>query len=133
MLPPLPQPNQTARITALPLPSDSTDVEPATLVLDDEGIVQEATGRIRHLLDLGPQSLTGQNFFPRVHPEDRPRILWTLAEIGSRASPHDPPLLRLKTGLGPWQWFKLDARPARPDEDGAIVLRLLERGNRRAS
>ena len=132
MPPPLPQPNHNAHITALPLPSDSTDVEPATVVLDDEGIVQEVTDRVRHLLDLGPQSLTGQHFFPQVHPDDRPRILWTLAEVGGRGSPHDPPLLRLKTGLGPWHWFKLDARPAQPDEDGAIVLRLLERGNRRA-
>lgn len=131
MPPSLPRPNRNAHITALPLPSASTDVEPATVVLDDEGIVQKATDRVRHLLDLGPQSLTGQNFLPRVHPEDRPRILRTLVEIGGRGGQHDPPLLRLKTGVGPWQWFKLDVRPAQPDEGGAIVLRLLERGGRR--
>lgn len=132
MPPPLPQPNRNAYVTALPLPSESTDVEPAaTVVLDEEGIVQEATDQVRHLLDLSPQSLIGQNFFPQVHPEDRSRILWTLAETGGRGGQHDPPLLRLKTGLGPWQWFKLDARPAQPNEDGAIVLRLLERGRRR--
>lgn len=130
-MPPLPSLTKSGPdITALPPPDDSVDDEKALLVLDDEGIVEKATEFARRLLDLGPQSLTGRSFFRRVHPDDRPRILWKLSEIASQGAQHAPSLLRLKTGLGPWRWFKLAARLPQSDEDGQIVLRLFERGRR---
>lgn len=111
-------------------PDREVDEVDAVVVLDDNGQVQRVSGAARQLLDLGSHKITGEPFFDRVHPDNRNRVLWDLSEMAGRGRQKVTWLLRLKTGLGPWQWFKLIAvnRLTRPNDPG-IFLTLFERGH----
>lgn len=107
-------------------PIDDVD---AVVVVDNDGTVQRVSGAAQQLLHLRSQTLTGEPFFERVHPDNLNRVLWDFAEMAGRGRHRVTWLLRLKTGLGPWQWFKLVAvnRLTRPEKPG-IYLKLFERG-----
>lgn len=112
-------------------PDAFIDEEQAVVVLDVKGTIQHITGPARRMLDLGSRTVTGQRFFPRVHPDHLNRVMWDLAEMAVRGRQHATWLLRLKTGLGPWQWFKLEATHRLTRNEGArIILRLFERGRK---
>ncbi len=101
----------------------------AILFLDDEGGIEHVSDRARHILDLRNRSLTGQSFFGSVHPQDLKRVVHDLTEMVLHDKKHATWLLQLKTGLGPWQWFKIEATNQLDHEHRAgIVLQLFERG-----
>lgn len=109
---------------------DETAASPKAIVLlDDEGSIEHVSDRAQHLLDLRSRSLTGQSFFGSVHPQDLKRVVHDLTEMVVRDKKHATWLLQLKTGLGPWQWFKIEATNRLGHKRRAgIVLQLFERG-----
>lgn len=115
----------------LPLRSfdDSFHEDQAILVLDEAGDIQHISRTARRLLDLGSSTITGGSFFDRVHPDHLNRVKWDLVQMTIRGKQRVTWLLRLKTGLGPWQWFKLDAvNGLGANEQHGIVLWMHERG-----
>jgi PAS domain-containing protein len=101
----------------------------AILVLDEDGDIQHISRTARRLLDLGSSTITGGSFFERVHPDHLNRVKWDLVQMTVRGKQRVTWLLRLKTGLGPWQWFKLDAVNGLGAQDRhGIVLWMHERG-----
>jgi len=103
--------------------------EQAILVLDEAAEIQHISRVARRLLDLGSTPLDGGSFFERVHPDHLNRVKWDLVQMTIRGKQRVSWLLRLKTGLGPWQWFKVEAENRIGGNDpSGIVLRLLERG-----
>lgn len=103
--------------------------EQAILVLDEAAEIQHISRVARRLLDLGSTPLDGGSFFERVHPDHLNRVKWDLVQMTIRGKQRVSWLLRLKTGLGPWQWFKLQAVNCLSDrEQKGIVLWLFERG-----
>lgn len=119
-----------------PLPPDlrSTDViseDHAVIVLNHDGEIDHMSDAARGVLDLRSGPYTGVSFFQRVPLEHAFRIRHILLELSGQDRGSFSGLLQLKTGLGPWQWFKVEATPRRRYEDeGGIVLRLFERGSR---
>ena len=101
----------------------------AILVLDEDGDIQHISRTARRLLDLGSGTITGGSFFDRVHPDHLNRVKWDLVQMIIRGKQRVTWLLRLKTGLGPWQWFKLQAVNSLGEtaKEG-IVLWMHERG-----
>lgn len=105
--------------------------EQAILVLDEDGDIQHISRTARRLLDLGSTTLAGRSFFDRVHPNNLNRVKWDLVQMTIRGKQRVSWLLRLKTGLGPWQWFKLNAvNCLGTNEQNGIVLWIHERGGR---
>lgn len=108
---------------------DRPERDPPRILLDDEGTIRHVSDGARALLDLGSRSLTGEPFFDHVHPRRLKPILHDLTEMTARDKQRATWLLRLKTGLGPWRWFRVEVenRLGRSDRAG-FVLRLHERG-----
>jgi PAS domain-containing protein len=111
--------------------SDPFHETQAIVVLDEAGTIQHISRVARRLLDLGSGTLTGRSFFERVHPSNLNRVKWDLVQMIARGKPEVTWLLRLKTGLGPWQWFKMEAKNRLGyDDTGGIVLWMHERCGR---
>lgn len=103
--------------------------EQSLIVLDGEGTIRHVSDEARELLDLRPHALNGEPFSECVHPNRRSRVRRDLTGMTAREKQRATWLLRLKTGLGPWQWFKAEAENRLGGDDpSGIVLRLLERG-----
>ncbi|MEF8796410.1 MAG: PAS domain-containing protein [Salinivenus sp.] len=103
--------------------------EQSLIVLDGEGTIRHVSDEARELLDLRPHALNGEPFSECVHPNRRSRVRRDLTGMTAREKQRATWLLRLKTGLGPWQWFKVEAENRLGGDDpSGIVLRLLERG-----
>jgi len=123
---PAPDRLRARRVSRSPSPLNDTD---ATLVLRKDGIIDHVSARANRLLDLGSRTLTGDNFFRRIPSDVVSRVARTLLELSAREDGHATGLLQLKTGLGPWQWFKVEMTSRRQYEDKAgVILRLHERG-----
>jgi hypothetical protein len=102
------------------------------LVLDDDGFIEHVSAEARRVLDLGTRPLPDRNFFARIPRADFGRVARTLHELSDRDDGQATGLLQLQTGLGPWQWFKVEVTPRRRYEEKAgVILRLHERGRRR--
>jgi PAS domain-containing protein len=113
----------------MPRSSASFDDTDATLVLREDGVIDHVSAGAHRLLDLGSRSLTGHNFFRRIPSDAVARVARTLLDLSARKDGHVTGLLQLKTGLGPWQWFKVEMTPRRRYEDEAgVILRLRARG-----
>ena len=103
--------------------------EQAILVLDETAQIQHISRAARRLLDLGSTPLDSDSFFDRVHPDHLNCVKWDLVQMTIRGKPRVSWLLRLKTNLGPWRWFKLKAVNCLNDhEQKGIVLSLHKRG-----
>jgi hypothetical protein len=115
------RPSRTSRLAS----SRASGTEDgAVIVLDDEATIRALSSRAQRVLDLEAHAVTDQSFFRRVHPDDRNRIAWGLMSIATQEdAPPRTWLVRLKTGLGPWQWFKIEAA-GHPDGDADNALRL---------
>lgn len=101
----------------------------AKMLLNEDGRIERVSEKACHLLESDVRSLTGQAILRRVHPEAVHRVGHDLAQMMGRQKQRADWLLRLKTGLGPWQWFKVEAKNRLSQSDpGAIVLHLSERG-----
>lgn len=99
------------------------------MLVNENGTIERVSQRACRLLDSDIRSLTGQTFLRRVHPRAARRVRHDLAQMVGREKQRASWLLRLKTGLGPWQWFKVEAEDRlNPGETGGIVLKLFERG-----
>jgi len=97
--------------------------EKAILVLDEAAQIQYISRVARRLLDLGSTSLDGVSFFDCVHPDHLNRVKWDLVQMTIRGKQRVSWLLRLRTGLGSWRWFKLKAVNCLTDcEQKDIVL-----------
>jgi len=108
---------------------ESFHEDQAILVLDEDGDIQHISRTARRLLDLGSGTITGGSFFDRVHPDHLNRVKWDLVQMTIRGKQRVSWLLRLKTGLGPWQWFKLQAINSLGETARkGIVLWMHERG-----
>jgi PAS domain S-box-containing protein len=108
---------------------DTAGEEQSLIVLDGEGTIRHVSDEARELLDLRPHSLDGDPFSEWVHPNRRSRVRRDLTGMTAREKQRATWLLRLKTGLGPWRWFKVEAENRLGGDDpSGIVLRLLERG-----
>ena len=109
---------------------DTAGEEQSLIVLDGEGTIRHVSDEARELLDLRPHALDGEPFSERVYPNQRSRVRRDLTGMTAHEKQRATWLLRLKTGLGPWQWFKVEAenRPGGDDNPPGIVLRLFERG-----
>lgn len=117
------------RPSRLPSFDETFHENQAILVLDEGGTIQHISRTARRLLTLGAGTITGGSFFERVHPDHLNRVKWDLVQMTIRGKQRVTWLLRLKTGLGPWQWFKLEALNCLgANEQGGIVLWLHERG-----
>lgn len=102
--------------------------EQAILVLDEAAQIRYISRVARRLLDLGSTPLDGGSFFDRVHPDHLNRVKWDPVQMTIRGKQRVSWLLRLKTGLGSWRWFKLQAVNCLTDhEQKGIVLCLRER------
>lgn len=124
--PPLSQPTPHPR--RAPHFRDDTD---AVLVLNNDGTIDHVSETARRLLNLGARPVAGHSFFRQIPLDDVGRAARTIRTLSPRESGHATGLLQLKTGLGPWQWFKVEMTPRRQYEDEAgVVLRLYERGGR---
>lgn len=108
---------------------DVPEGDPPHILVDDKGTIQHVSDGARELLDLGSRSLTGEPFFGRVHPRQLKPVLHDLTEMTARDKQWATRLVRLKTGLGPWRWFRVEVenRLGRSDRAG-FVLHLHERG-----
>jgi hypothetical protein len=127
-----PSPKTTQRGPA-PDPSFLNETD-AALVLDDNGFIDYVSAEARLLLDLGTRPLSNRNFFARIPRSDFGRVARTIHELSNRNDGRAIGLLQLQTGLGPWQWFKVEVTPRRRYEEKAgVVLRLHERGRRPTS
>ena len=105
------------------------DDSDAALVLREDGVIDHVSKEARHLLELGSYPLAGVSFFQRIPSDTVARVARTLLSISAGDDGRATGLLQLKTGLGPWQWFKVEMTPRRRYEDQAgVVLRLHERG-----
>lgn len=104
----------------------------AALVLRDDGIIDHVSTGARRLLDLGSHSLVGGTVFQWIPHDHVGRMARALLDLSPQNDGRLTDLLQLKTGLGPWQWFKVEITPRRCYEtkDG-VILRLFERGGRR--
>lgn len=112
-------------------PSFIDDAE-AAFVLNDEGVIDHVSMGARRLLDLGSRPLVGGTVFQWIPHDHVGRVARALLDLGPRNDGHLTDLLQLKTGLGPWQWFKVEMTPRRCHEKKAgVILRLFERGGRR--
>jgi len=112
-------------------PSFIDDAE-AALVLRDDGIIDHVSTGARRLLDLGSRSIVGGTFFQWIPDDHFGRVARALLDLSPQNDGHVSDLLQLKTGLGPWQWFKVEMTPRRCHEKKAgVILRLFERGGRR--
>lgn len=126
---------QTGASDSGPAPTTASDTDAfedgqAVVILSDDGEVDHISKAARKVLDLRSGPFTGVNFFHRVPPEHAFRIRRLLVELGDEERGTISGLLQLKTGLGPWQWFKVEATPRRRyDTEDGIVLRLFERGS----
>lgn len=101
----------------------------AVILLNEEGAIQQASDGAQRLLDTKAPSLNGQNFFGRVHPQTRTQVVHDLTQMIVGNKQQATWLLQLKTGLGPWQWFKVKASNRLDDESKAyIVLQIFQRG-----
>lgn len=132
-------PSQRARAerTARPgLQSQSAEhrfhEQQAIVVLDEEGQIQHVSRNARQLLGLGKETIAGLSFFEHVHPDHLNRVKWDLVQMIGRGIQRVTWLLRLKTGLGPWAWFKLQAANRLQEKaTSGIVLWLSESRGRR--
>lgn len=112
-------------------PSFIDDAE-AALVLSDEGVIDHVSTGARRLLDLGSRPLVGGTVFQWIPHDHVGRVAQALLDLSLRNEGHLTDLLQLKTGLGPWQWFKVEITPRQCHEKKAgVILRLFERGRRR--
>jgi len=122
--------NRRPSRTSRPASSRASGTEDgAVIVLDDEATIRELTTQAQRVLDLEAHAVTNQSFFRRVHPDDRNRIAWGLMTMATQEdAPPRTWLVRLKTGLGPWQWFKIEAAGFLDENAGnALRLHLYER------
>jgi PAS domain-containing protein len=103
----------------------------AAIALDEQGTIRDTSRKARELLDVDRQAPTGQDFFRLVHPEDRYRVSRKLGSLLTDDNDQrDACLVRLKTGVGPWQWFKMVATNDLDAENpGDLLLRLFQRGS----
>ena len=124
-----PPPRPAVRPPRPPSFDENFHEDQAILVLDEDGDIQHISRTARRLLDLGSSTITGKSFFDRVHPDHLNRVKWDLVQMIIRGKQRVTWLLRLKTGLGPWQWFKLQAVNSLGEaaKEG-IVLWMHERG-----
>lgn len=101
----------------------------AAIVLDDDGIIDYVSAEARRLLDLGTRPLPNRNFFTRIPRNDFGRVARSLHELSASEDGRTTELIQLQTGLGPWQWFKVEIIPRRRYEEKAgVILHLHERG-----
>jgi len=130
----LPAPTDRPSTTAAsrrPQPSGILDSSEATLILTPDGIIDHVSEKACRLLDLTSRPLRGDNFFHRIPRADYVRVAHILSELSTREDGRTSRLLQLKTGLGPWQWFKVEMTPRRcHDDEAGVILRLFERGHR---
>lgn len=125
--------NRAARAPSRRDETPAEEEENAVLILSDDGTIEHVSDAARQLLDLGSRPLAGGSFFHRITPEDSFRVKQVLIEMSTEDKGPVTGLIQLKTGLGPWQWFKVEVTTRlRHDEEAGIVLRLFERGNSRA-
>lgn len=134
-MPPVKSQQRKTRNRAVRSPShrDETpaeEEEKATLILGDDGTIEHISEEARRLLDLGSRPLAGGSFFTRISPQDSFRVKQVLIEMSTEDKSPVTGLIQLKTGLGPWQWFKVEVTTRlQYDEEPGVVLRLYERGN----
>jgi hypothetical protein len=122
------RPSGRTHTRLLPLFSSLADTD-ATLVLREDGVIDHVSTAARRLLNLGARPLTGESVFRHVPSEAVGRVARALSALSARDDGHATGLLQLKTGLGPWQWFKIEMTPRRPYEDtSGVILRLYQRG-----
>jgi hypothetical protein len=113
-------------VSRSPSPPHDTD---ATLVLREDGVIDHVSAKAHRLLDLGSHTLTGDSFFGRIPSDVAGRVAHTLLDLSARTDGHATGLLQLKTGLGPWQWFKVEMTSRRQFEDEpGVIIRLHQRG-----
>mgnify|MGYP000276437641 CR=1 FL=1 len=123
------EPFRSRRTSTSPSFLDDTE---ATLILSDDGVIDHVSTGARRLLDLGSRSLVGGTFFQWIPHDHVGRVARALLDLSPQNDGHLTDLLQLKTGLGPWQWFKVEMTPRRCYEKKAgVILRLFERGRRR--
>lgn len=110
-------------------PSSRVRRNDAVMLVNEDGMIERVSEGTCRLLESDARSLTGQTLLRRVHPRAVHRVRHDLAQMVGREKQHADWLLRLKTGLGPWQWFKVEAKNRlNRTETGGIVLKLYERG-----
>jgi hypothetical protein len=114
--------------SASPSPSRAALTDPA-LILSANGTVDHVSRAARRLLDLDSHPPNGTSFFDQIPSTAHRRVADALLTLSSREEGCATGLLQIKTGLGPWQWFKVEMTPRHPyDAEAGVVLRLHERG-----
>lgn len=122
-------PQAVSPTPSFPILGESFHERQAIVVLDEDGTVQHISRQARELLSLETGTIAGRSFFGHVHPDHLNRVKWDLVQMVGRGKQTVTWLLRLRTGLGPWQWFKLQAvNYLRQKGLDGIVLWVHERG-----
>lgn len=110
-------------------PSPGARRNDAVILLNGDGVIERVSDRTCRMLESDDRSLTGQAFLRRVHPRAVHRVRHELDQMMAREKERAGWLLRLKTGLGPWQWFKVEAtNRLSSNGPGDVALHLYERG-----
>lgn len=76
------------------------------LDLDREGTIQEYTDSVQRVLEYSPDTPLSPCFFSHVHGRNLARVMGDLAHMVNQWKQRARWLLRLRTGIGRWQWYR---------------------------
>lgn len=95
-----------------------------TLVLDAEGNVQHLTPAARRMLEYRADQQVAPCFFSHVHGRNLYQVMRDVADMVCYGKSQATWLLRLRTGQGRWQWYKVNVKNELNRPSSAITLTL---------
>lgn len=100
------------------------------MILGTNGELKHVTKAARRLLRYYPSQRLETNFFQLVHNDHRVRVMWEFAEMVGRHRQRATWLVRLKTGIGTWQWCRVQATNQLHQSGWSGVVVTLQRAER---
>ena len=88
---------------------DGVSTHCAQMILGANGEIKHITKDARDVLGYYPSQRIERSFFQLVHDDHRLRVMWDLAEMVGRHRQHAEWLVRIKTGIGMWTWWRVQA------------------------
>lgn len=104
-------------------------VQRAQMVLDANGKIRHVSKEARRLLGYYSGQRLDTCFFQLIHRRHRTRVMWEMAEMAGRNRYQAQWLIQVKTGLGTWQWYRVQAsNQLHQSASPGIVLTLMPCG-----
>lgn len=91
------------------------------ICVDIEGSITRVTKPARNLLEYGPEKEIDPCFFSHIHGKNLYQVMRDVADMVCYGKRQANWLLRVRTGLGRWRWYRMRAEN-RLNEDRQCIL-----------